>query len=265
MNVNLDDVAISLINHMNNMIEYGKEYESIIESANNPSALIEKIDVLQKNLDKIQKTVSVMMMHVQSLRARYKESMCCIFFMKEDMLTRIAERKSKDVQMNTMASVYEEGNYITDFTVHMDEFYDDNYDYNIMDLNMDTVIDPHEYSVLSLVNKMDSDNKILLFIENVTTYTFDKLYEILTFVNSTIISIIGDFLNGEYLETLCTNSQESMDRLNVLKSHFQRNTINCYKEKVSKIFNIYLEIAHNYSIYDKAVNSYRQQLCTQYN
>lgn len=251
MNISADDQAISLINNMTNMINIGEELSCILNKMTKPSDIIENMGELEKKIDKIQKTVSVMMMEASSLKTFYKNSLTMIFDLKMQMQNKILERKSTDVQMNFTSSVYEEGNYITDFIIS-------NYIMSsgeVSDIQMDTIIDPKDYSTLSLVNRMNSDDDVLSFIGNTTVEFFDELYNKLVDINRYIFTILGDFHNTEFIENLCMDESNAVGKY-IDISGLSLIYITSCKEKVSKIFNIYMELRHNYEIYQKAVDKY---------
>lgn len=261
MNKVTSDRTLSLIVQLDNVYskihEYAttlKDIKALKEKA--PAVLIDKSDDLKQSIIKIGEALPVILQNLKELKYLYRMDATLCRELRKTLLEKIDERRNTEMQANTMVSLYDERNLITDITIsHIGSFDEVDIDPS-RSIRMDQMVDPKDYSCHALVKKFESENSTIDSVFDI----FEKNFDIsISSVQSDILRIsdIRDAYEDGEIALMLTNPDTPSEKIiSLVNKFFYMGHLTSIRDRLQCIFQISMEIQHNYKVYTEAVKTY---------
>lgn len=247
----IEDYTLSMIKYIDDITISIGDCIELFGKSSTPSMLVDNIHGIENAIKNIDRTIVMMPSCIQKLQGLYKIFFSTLASTRNNLICKINERKSKDIQMNTNGNLYNEDNLINDIGFAIDKF-------GIMDINnieIDQIIDPEKYSILGIVSLFNNERVTLSELHDLISR---NLTENLTSLNSykenisNFKSLIND---GEIINKLLEDDTSTYNMLlEKVKGYNYR--LNKIRGDLKLIFKIYKALINNYGIYTTAINQY---------
>lgn len=236
----IDDILLSL----GNCVEH-------FGSSSTPDVLVDKLPYIKQCVKEIDRTIAVLPQNMQSLYSEYNTLFNTLSSNRNDLICKINEREAKNIQMNTMGDMYSDDNILDEISIALDDVYAS----NLSNVRIDPIIDPHEYSVLGVINKFQNEKMLLSDLNKLISDTLNEFGELINTFKQNILNVKSMIDDGEVIEKLLENDTETYNQiLNNINGCTVR--LNQYRNKTKLMFRIYKSLVSNYGIYSEAVNKY---------
>ena len=229
---------------------------ALISNKPSPAEILDSIDEYETAIRCVDSSLSVFSGLAKKLELDYMTEFRKFSEIRRDYMTTIEDKKSRNVQMNTMGNFYDEEKILNEISIRNLESKD------FVTLRMviiDEIINPTNYSTLSIINNMDLFGDVLDRMDEIIRGVFNGLDEyISTF--KIVIQEVRSLINDADFITAMTSSEHTVETdaytSKICDVLMFVNKLSDYKNKVKKLYQIYLATESNYEIYDKAVHSY---------
>ena len=260
---NSDSTVIGLIEHLNILNERTKDLCGYVSNiaVNNPNTYcstshdaIDKVECICGCIKRIEQLLMVIRNELQLFEKIYITVVRTVVTKRGELLSEIQKRREMKVQPNITDNLYSESEHIMHFDTKPCDDNGCSIDKCVM---MKELMEPKDYSILALISRFESE-QILQTIEEATRYECVKMKRMYDRTLNNV-SVIKNMCNDpEFYMHICDGDDDSNKQISTL----EEICINCdafasyTKHAVTKIFQIYQELLHNYDMYSKAVQSY---------
>ena len=252
------DQSLSLITKLDKVLKDVSEYNDVLTKIKELplrtrlDSLIDNSEELKQKLTKISKALPLIYQGLKDLKYLYQNEDLQCQTLREVLLEEIDKREKKDLQLNTMASLYNEENLMTDITVPISSD-----DFSVQSIRMDQIIDPKDYSCWAIVKKFESENSTISLIFKLFQRSFDTSISAVLNSIDRVTELRSRYEDGEIAVKLADPDTPDSESMRLFDDFFLGiwHLVDVFKE-VKKIFQISMEIQHNFEIYTKAVKSY---------
>lgn len=247
----IEDVSISIIKYIDDILLSLETCVEMFGDSSTPSALVDKMQYIEQSVKEIDKTITVLQLNLKELHSRYAGLFKDLKYNRNSLICKINERKEKNIQMNTMGDMYDSDRIIDDISIVINDVYPN----SISDVRIDPIINPQDYSVLSLVNKFQNEKMLLDDLERIILSDINSNGEVSNIFKENILNVKSMINDGDIINRLLEDDIETynslLERINGCTTRLHR-----MKKSIKLIFRIYKSLLNNYNIYEQAIVKY---------
>jgi hypothetical protein len=192
-----------------------------------------------------------------TLSISYKETCNQYKQLQSDLVNRVNVRKSQDIQPNTNVEIYDPENLLFEFKSDPKSHEEIPSIRNVVEINK-----LEEYTVLSVINRLTNVEPLNIDMIGETVAVLQNRFLTSPVVNVRLIILrIKDLLNSDtYMSVMSSDicNEDCAKAISTLKqailvilNHYQE-----LRQEYNLVFQIFVAVESNYTVYQKAVDSY---------
>lgn len=251
MTQSIENSTLSLIKYIDDITRSIDSCVEIFGKSSTPNSLVEYIPCIEQCVKEIDKTVVMIPGEIQTLITLYKGLFSSLEETRNSLVCKINERKAKEIQMNTNGNLYNEDNLFNEIVISIDDFAPK----SILDVRIDTIIDPNKYSILSIVNQFNNEKSLLSDLQGLIVNKLSDSYTIINTFKENLLKVKSMLNDGEVINQLL---EGNVTTYNTLLAGINGTTFSLtrLRNSLKLIFKIYKALIANYGIYSEAINQY---------
>lgn len=257
---NIDTISLKLVEQLKDFTKIVWNADIILSEIFKYSKVnLVRFNDLQESLEQMQLSLPLIRMNAQSLREAYVSQYAGIHGVREGLIEKIKNNRSKGNQINLLPSQYDENNLINEvIPASRDEH---TTRFKITDARIDPIIDPSSYSNSAIVKRFEMEDLVIMEINDDTQDLFKILEENANASLRDIINAIQYCISPEISNLIDSDAfRDSFEYDSAVRHAIPirriANRFSGSAEAVLKAFNVLQEMIHNYMIYEIAVKSY---------
>lgn len=235
------------------------DYDNILtiieKSDGKPSDLIDDLDDIEKEIRRIDATVSILPNVLKAVRNMFNNELSNLRDTRRILLEKITVGESKNRQMNTSAILYNEDQMLKDIYIS----YENEKEPCIWNICTDEIINASEYSVYNIIKRFHSEGNLMDSLSIIFDQEWNQCFEATNALKSSTLSFSQMITDGEFIKTL---SQDDDEAIQAKRAAYYTIGNSCAYELIRKqrsivqMFRIMIDLTNNCDIYVKAVDSY---------
>lgn len=251
MSQSIETLSISIIKFIDDILLSRENCIELFGESSKPSMLVDVLPRMDQFVKQIDHTIAVLPSHIQSLGDCYTEFFKSLADNRNSLICRINERKASNTQMNTMGDMYDEDNLINEITFDVL----DDAPISLSSIRIDPIIDPHQYSVLGVINLFQNETFALADLENaIKSYIKESAVVIDTFKKN-ILNLKSMVADGGVVSKLLEDDIPTYNNILAMINDCSSNIV-LLRSRIKLMFRIYKALIANYGIYNAAVTKY---------
>ena len=229
------------------------EIRMFIKDLVTPQDIVDKSGDIVKSLDEMDMRFSILASDLNHLRVIHKETFNQYKNLHSELLTKINERREKQIQLNTNVELYDSDRLMKNIQFN-----------SKVNIEINEENKPEEYSILNIINRIEKSEPLILDKIDVSLEHYDgqnsELLGKLPVVRAAILSLKSLFDSTEFIQIMSSNiyTTECKDYIDKVseKICIIMKWIEYLRYSMKMIFQMFVALKENYLIYIDAVNKF---------